>query len=200
MGIVVANFSEGCMKTYTKTLFQHDKGQRLKFEGVEYPDKSEVHFSNTEKDGVSFAVTIVDDTVKIPDTFLATGEYVYAWLYARRKSDGSKGDIDYHLDDVVNDVDDDERLVIDKVEASKKGFDDSMSLFEVVIPVQKRPDVIRVEDITDSKGGEDAPMEPQITINDEDMQITGTGNDGTGASSLQNYTVEGENFIFMPKN
>jgi len=85
--IVTATFGSGCTSVTTENLYQYDYGQILKFEGIELPDAFEVHFSNssraedtaktqigtTTEDGVS--------TVSIPDEYLTTGKYIYAFIY-----------------------------------------------------------------------------------------------------------------------
>ena len=84
---VKAIFQNGSTRTFTKTLYQHDKGQILIFEGIELPETFEVHFSNDEYGGVSYAEKGKNSGVSIPDAYLATGEYVYAWLYAKGSED-----------------------------------------------------------------------------------------------------------------
>lgn len=195
--MIIATFREGQTKAYTKSMHQFDKGQWLGFEGIEFPTNTEVHFSNEDHGGISFAVKTRDSIAKIPDVYFATGKYIYAWLYATEKSKATNGSISYHTDDDPTDPAPDDRIVIDQTSASKKGYDHSYTLYEVVIPVIKRPDIFRVEDES-SEENPDAPTEMQTSIDqsNENMTIESLGNDGQGNPSANNYAIDGENFIF----
>lgn len=97
--IVTATFGSGCTSVTTENLYQYDYGQILKFEGLELPDAFEVHFSNssraedtaktqigtTTEDGVS--------TVSVPDEYLTTGKYIYAFIYLH--SEENDGETEY---------------------------------------------------------------------------------------------------------
>ena len=79
--IVYATFHEGKGDVvYTKKVFQHDRGLRLRISGIPLPEKYQVHFSNDERKGVAAAIWGSGSDVPIPDGFLETGEYVYAWI------------------------------------------------------------------------------------------------------------------------
>ena len=70
-------------------------------------------------------------------------------------------------------------------------------MYEVVIPVIKRPDIFRVEDES-SEEDPDTPtnMETSIDQENENLTIESLGNDGKGNPSANNYQINGENFIF----
>lgn len=67
--------------TYTKSLYQHDKNVTLVFDGIDLPEKYEVHFSNY-KDDRNISVSLIGTAkgVLIPDALLSTGHYVYVWV------------------------------------------------------------------------------------------------------------------------
>lgn len=82
--IVTATFSEGCTSvTVDIPLYQYDYGQILKFEGLDLPDAYEVHFSNTSSASGTAKTQIgtAEDGVNIPDEYLQTGKYLYAYIY-----------------------------------------------------------------------------------------------------------------------
>lgn len=88
--IVTATFSEGCTSvTVDKPLYQYDYGQILTFEGLDLPDAYEVHFSNTSNASGTAKTQIgtADDGVNIPDEYLVTGSYVYAFVYLHTGED-----------------------------------------------------------------------------------------------------------------
>lgn len=66
--------------TTTRPLWQYSYGQILKLTGHELPPTYEVHFAN-EGDPISKTQIGNDDGVKIPDEYLETGKYIYAWLF-----------------------------------------------------------------------------------------------------------------------
>jgi hypothetical protein len=191
--MVVANFSDGSTKVYTKSLFQHDKGQRLSFEGIEASSSREVHFSNQPEGGIAMACKMHDNSVGIPDVYLSTGDYVYAWLYATKATSGSDGNVNYHITD-ANSVNDKENLVVDGLTSSKVASEDSETLFQVIIPVIKRPNIIRASDVSgDGDADGDVYHEFEYDVDGEGAHVTNTGNDGAGAPGIQGYTVnEGE--------
>lgn len=78
---VEANVREGFNKIYTSTVYQYDRGVKLSITGIELPSNYEVHFSNQESGGISYAVKGTSDGVLIPDAYFSTGDYVYAWIY-----------------------------------------------------------------------------------------------------------------------
>ena len=81
---IVATFGTS-RKTTTDPLYQYDRGQVLKIEGIRLPATYEVHFSNSPKNrGVTtYSIASVGNQngVNIPDSVLLSGEPIYAWLY-----------------------------------------------------------------------------------------------------------------------
>lgn len=75
--------------TYTKSLYQYDKNVTLVFNGIDLPEKYEVHFSN-EKDGGSISCVRIGTSngVMIPNELLSTGKYVYAWVCGESDKSG----------------------------------------------------------------------------------------------------------------
>lgn len=195
--MIIATFREGQTKAYTRSMYQYDKGQWLGFEGIEFPENTEVHFSNDEHGGISFAIKTKNSLAKIPDAYLATGKYIYAWLYATEKSKGTNGSVDYHTENDPTDPDPDDRIVIDHTSASKIGYDHSYTMYEIVIPVIRRPDIFRVEEEGSSEDP-DTPTDMQVSIDEsnEDLAIESLGNDGHGNPSANSYRIDGENFVF----
>lgn len=166
MGII-ATFPEGVTKVYTKTAYQHDKGQYLTFEGIDVNTKKEAHVSNFEEGGISAAVKINDGMILIPDAFFESGDYIYVWIYARNIYGGGYRGIGYHMDSDDPEYD---HMVIDSAGGGSISFENAETLYEVVIPIIRRPSILRV----------DSP---------------GTENDGESGSVFDNYTVDGENLI-----
>ena len=87
--ILEAVIYEDSTTTYTKSLYQHDKNVTLVFEGIDLPEKYEVHFSNQKERGISVACEGTKTGVLIPDALLSTGEYVYAWVCNSGNTAGS---------------------------------------------------------------------------------------------------------------
>ena len=92
--IVIAKFAEGCNSVIADgKLYQYDYGQFLKFEGLDLPDAYEVHFSDTLRDDGTAKTQIGTTTeegvssVLIPDEYLTTGKYVYAFIYLHSTED-----------------------------------------------------------------------------------------------------------------
>ena len=124
---VEAVFRDGSTKTYTRTLTQYDKGQILKFVGITLPETFEVHFSNTKDYGAASVMIGVNNEAPIPDAYLATGEYVYAWLYYEHDITCYKEE--YEVTDEV--------LIEEHVDPVT--FTKGTNLYQVTIPVNKRP-------------------------------------------------------------
>ena len=124
---VEAIFKDGSTKAYTRSLNQYDKGQILKFVGVHLPETFEVHFSNQKDGGVANIVIGTDDFAAIPDAYLATGEYVYAWLYDQHDVEYAK--IDYSVEDEILTEEHEDPVTYTK----------GTTLYQVTIPVIKRP-------------------------------------------------------------
>lgn len=91
---ISAIFTEGCNSVIADgKLYQYDYGQFLKFEGLDLPDAYEVHFSDTLRDDGTAKTQIGTTTeegvssVLIPDEYLTTGKYVYAFIYLHSTED-----------------------------------------------------------------------------------------------------------------
>ena len=92
--LISAIFTEGCNSVIADgKLYQYDYGQYLKFEGLDLPDAYEVHFSDTLRDDGTAKTQIGTTTeegvssVLIPDEYLTTGKYVYAFIYLHSTED-----------------------------------------------------------------------------------------------------------------
>lgn len=70
----------------TEPLYQYDYGQVLQFVGLNLPVAYEVHFSN-QMHGVATTQIGNADGVAIPDTYLTTGQTIYAWVYLHTGED-----------------------------------------------------------------------------------------------------------------
>lgn len=95
--VIDAEFYEGQRKTYTQSVSQYDKGLSIRFVGIGLPEDFEAHFSNYEDGGVATVVTGKKCIVRIPDAYLATGEYVYVWVYGYGKTAGGT----YHVENEI---------------------------------------------------------------------------------------------------
>lgn len=78
--IVVATFA-GERRTRTRQLHQWDYGQVLQFADLDLPGTFQVRFSNQERLGTAKTQIGADNAVEIPDEYLATGQYVYAFVF-----------------------------------------------------------------------------------------------------------------------
>ena len=92
--LISAIFTEGCNSVIADgKLYQYDYGQFLKFEGLDLPDAYEVHFSDTLREDGTAKTQIGTTTeegvssVLIPDEYLTTGKYVYAFIYLHSTED-----------------------------------------------------------------------------------------------------------------
>lgn len=65
----------------TDALWQYDTDQILNFTDLTLPETYEVHFANTKDSGVAIPVVATSAEVAIPDTVLANGHAVFAWVY-----------------------------------------------------------------------------------------------------------------------
>lgn len=74
---------------YTESVYQYDKNITLVIEGIELPNRYEVHFSNDREQGVSVSCIGKADGVAIPNAFLITGKYIYAWICVPSGSTGA---------------------------------------------------------------------------------------------------------------
>lgn len=94
--IVNAVFDGSRRKAIACPLFQYDYGQILKISGIELPASYQVHFSNTEDAGVSKTMLGDADGVQIPDEYLLTGEYIYAFIFLHEGEDD--GETEYVIE------------------------------------------------------------------------------------------------------
>lgn len=94
--IVNAVFDGSRRKAITCPLFQYDYGQILKISGIELPASYQVQFSNTEDAGVSKTMLGDADGVQIPDEYLLTGDYIYAFVYLHETEDD--GETEYVIE------------------------------------------------------------------------------------------------------
>ena len=85
--VIVASFG-ALREARTRSLWQYDYGQRLKFSGIQLPDNYEVHFSNVYNGNATTQIGNADG-VTIPDIYLTTGLPVFAWVFVHTgESDG----------------------------------------------------------------------------------------------------------------
>lgn len=124
---IIAAFREGMTKVYTKSAHQYDKGQKLIITGIQLPSNYEVHISNEKDKG--FAAPLIGDLegVFIPDAFFMSGDYVYVWVYAIEKESAPAYDVDP------------EQVLIPEEENEEGGVTSGASVYEIVIPVIRRP-------------------------------------------------------------
>lgn len=94
--IINAIFDGSRRKAITCPLFQYDYGQILKISGIELPASYQVQFSNTEDAGVSKTMLGDADGVQIPDEYLLTGDYIYAFVYLHETEDD--GETEYVIE------------------------------------------------------------------------------------------------------
>lgn len=94
--ITNAVFDGSRRKAITCPLFQYDYGQILKISGVELPASYQVQFSNTEDGGISKTMLGDADGVQIPDEYLLTGEYIYAFIFLHEGTDD--GETEYVIE------------------------------------------------------------------------------------------------------
>ena len=130
---IIAEFKNGKNKTYTQSLYQHDKGQILEFVGVEdLPEEFEVHFSNDKDYGTASVVVGKNRHAAIPNAYLATGSYIYAWVHVVK--DITYCNTDYSVEDEILIEERDDPVT----------FTRGTTMYEVVIPVIKRAIEIRM--------------------------------------------------------
>lgn len=152
---IIADFSNGQTKIYTKSMYQHDKGQILRFVGVHLPPSFEVHFSNSKDGGTASTVIGENYFAAIPDAYFATGEYIYAWAYDRHEESFVK--VDYSVEDEI--------LTEEHLDPIK--YTRGTTVYEVVIPIIRRS-----IDITMPVPGLGENVN-EYSISDESLIITG---------------------------
>ena len=125
---IIAAFKNGETKVYTKTAHQFDRGQKLIVTGIALPNSFEIHFSNDPENGIATSCKGNPEGVMIPDAYFVSGDYIYAWLYAKEKEEGS------HSGYVMGD---DETLQV--VEGSGGDTEEGYTLYTIIIPIARRP-------------------------------------------------------------
>lgn len=65
----------------TRRVWKIDHGMKLRIVGINLPTAYQVHFANVSDSGQAIPVVATSDTVDIPDQYLQTGKWVYAWIY-----------------------------------------------------------------------------------------------------------------------
>ena len=78
----------------TSPLYQYDYGQILKIVGIDLPEAYEVHFSN-QPHGTATTQIGNANGVTIPDTYLTSGNPVYAWIYLH--TGANDGETEYQI-------------------------------------------------------------------------------------------------------
>lgn len=86
---IQAIFRPGETHTYTKSVYQYDKNQRLTFIGIPLPNMFIVHFSVDKDDGIGTAHRASPAGIIIPDEYLAIGKYIRVWLYIEDEDEGT---------------------------------------------------------------------------------------------------------------
>ena len=129
---IIAEFKNGSTKTYTKSLYQHDKGQILEIVGADLPETFEVHFSNDKNYGSAVIVTGENNRAPIPNAYLATGNYVYAWIHDQHDITCYKSD--YSVNDEI----------LSEEQYDHVTYTRGTTLYEITIPVIKRAIEIRM--------------------------------------------------------
>ena len=150
-----AVFKDGDTITYTRTLSQYDKGVRLRFLGIPLPENFEVHYSNAKEGGVATTVAGKNYTAGIPDAYLASGEYVYAWIYLYGTTEAGSYTVDTENQMVIYDEHGGEYTDLNKAATS----------YQIVIPVNRRPAPIKLPG-TEEEGSY------EYNINGENLIIT----------------------------
>lgn len=130
---IIANFAEGETKTYTKSMYQYDRGQTLVITGVTLPETYEVYVSNQKDVGFANPVSCNAEGIDIPDAFFMSGEYIYVWVYAIASRRTPAYQIDPENQTTVYTEDDEDE--------EKSGT----TVYEIVIPIKKRPIQLQFE-------------------------------------------------------
>ena len=87
--VLDVTFREGSKSAITRSIYQHDYGVTLMFFGIELPESYIVHFSNDKESGIATAMRGNANGVKIPDIYIRTGKYIYAWIFIKDKKSGA---------------------------------------------------------------------------------------------------------------
>ena len=84
--IITARF-DGATICRTERVWQWDRGQVLRFDDIDLPAAYTVHIANVPLAGDAATQIGDDNGVEIPDAYLQTGDYVYAWIYLHAGED-----------------------------------------------------------------------------------------------------------------
>ena len=119
---IIAAFGPSSTKTYTKSLYQYDKGQKLIITGAKLPAKFKLHISNDKEYGVASSFSGKPEGTMIPDEFFMSGQYVYVWVCEVPE----------------------EQIPDETEESTETNNDESMvkectTVYEIVIPVIRKP-------------------------------------------------------------
>lgn len=80
MTVVEVNCSSESNVTYTQSFFQYDGNVKLIINGLDLPERYEVHFSNFRDYGVSLPTMGDTGGVIIPNAFFMAGRDIYAYV------------------------------------------------------------------------------------------------------------------------
>ena len=135
---IVADFSSGQTVTYTKSVYQHDKGQKLIVTGIDLPETYEIHISNSKDGGLASAYMGNPDGILIPDVYFTSGEYVYIWLYITQKEKISLKFYEHQGESGGEENDGEGEYPSDLPKPGEIIVDSGQTTYEVRIPVIKR--------------------------------------------------------------
>lgn len=85
--IITAAFDGTSESVRTAPVWRISRGMLLRITGLELPDYYQVHFGLSPVHGEAKAVLATSDTVEIPDEYLQSGGYIYAWVYVTPEED-----------------------------------------------------------------------------------------------------------------
>lgn len=91
---IIANFSGG-KSINTTEAWQWDYGLELVINGLDLPFAFETHYSNQPTSGETTTQIGQDNTVIIPDIYLTTGDFIYAFIYLHDGEDD--GETEYRI-------------------------------------------------------------------------------------------------------
>ena len=162
-------FKAGSAETYTRTLAQHDKGARLRLIGITLPETFEVHFSNRRDGGFATIVPGKNYSVGIPDAYLDSGDYVYAWIYVHAHKPGSGYDMNTEAEVLSLHT----NIYEDEIVPGH-----AATIYRIIVPVMRRP----------------APVTVPSAEEEETYVMPGSDSD-----DIYEYTPDGENLIISLK-
>lgn len=91
---IIANFSGG-KSINTTEAWQWDYGLELVINGLDLPFAFETHYSNQPTSGETTTQIGQNNTVIIPDIYLTTGDFIYAFIYLHDGEDD--GETEYRI-------------------------------------------------------------------------------------------------------